>query len=290
MSNSRYFKPKSVAEAVFLLSEHRGKAEIIAGGTDLLLKMKGGVIQPDFFISLSDISELDYIDYDEINGLRIGALTTIGSIAKSMVIQSQFSILAQAAGMLGTPSVRNQATLGGNLCNAAPSADTAPALMALGARVKIVGVEGEKVVPIEDFFTGPGETIINHGQLLTEIQIPNLALGSSATYIKHTRREGADLAVVGVAALVTIDSEILANVKIALGAVAPTPIRAKRAEGILIGKRLDDELLEEAGQAASHASSPIDDCRSCADYRFTLVPVLVKRAVKQAVEQVLLEV
>ena len=194
-----------------LLSEHRGKAKIIAGGTDLLLKMKRGVIQPDFFISIRDISELDYIDYDETNGLRIGALTTIGSIAKSIVIQSQFSILAQAAGILGTPSVRNQATLGGNLCNAAPSADTAPALMALEARVKIVGVEGEKVVPIEDFFTGPGETVINHGQLLTEVQVPNLALRSGGTYIKHTRRQGADLAVVGVAALVTIDYEILAN-------------------------------------------------------------------------------
>ena len=162
--------------------------------------------------------------------------------------------------------------------------------MVLGAGAKIAGAEGEKVIPIEEFFTGPGETVLNHGQLLTEIQIPDPAPGSGGTYIKHTRRQGADLAVAGVAASVTIDNDILTCVRIALGAVAPTPIRAKKAEEILTGKRLDDGLLEEAGQAAAQTSSPIDDCRSSADYRLTLVPVLVKRAIRQAVEQVLLEV
>jgi carbon-monoxide dehydrogenase medium subunit len=248
--------------------------------------MRKKLVLPDFLISLGSVRDLGYINYDERNGLRIGALTTIGSIENSPLIQSKFSILAQAASNLGTPAIRNRATIGGNLCNASPSADIAPALMVLGARVKIVGVDGEKVTSIDDLFTGPGLTIVQHGQLLTEIQIPNPPPKSRGAYIKQTRRQGADLAVVAVATLVIMEGDILRDVKIALGAVAPTPIRAKKSEEILKGKKLDDKLLEESSQAASLESRPIDDTRSSADYRRKLVTVLVKRAVRQAVEQV----
>jgi len=290
MTELKYVAPKSIEEAISLLSEYGEKSKIISGGTDLLVQMKNKVVLPDFLVSIGDIRDLDYINYDEINGLRVGALTTIGSIEKSSLIHSKFNILAQAAGTLGTPVIRHQATIGGNLCNAAPSADTAPALMVLGARVKIAGVDGEKLVSIDDFFTGPGQTVIKHGQILTELQIPNLPRHSGAAYVKQTRRQGADLAVVGAAALVTMEGDILRDVKIALGAVAPTPIRAKKAEEILKGKKLDDRLLEESGQAASGESKPIDDTRGSADYRRKLVTVLVKRAVRQAVEQAQLEV
>ena len=283
---SQYFAPTSIEQAISLLSEYGEKTRIIAGGTDLLAQMKKKIVLPDVLINVKGIRDLEYIDYDETDGLRIGTLTTIASIEKSSLVRSKFSILAQAASMLGTLTIRNQATIGGNLCNAAPSADTAPALLVLGARLKIAGTEGEKIVPIEDFFTGPGQTIIKNSQIITEIQIPNLPLRSGAAYIKQTRRRGADLAVVGVAALVIMEGDILRDVKIALGAVAPTPIRAKKAEEILKGKKLDDKLLEEASQAASHESSPIDDARSSADYRRNLIIVLVKRAVKQAIEQI----
>lgn len=289
LSQLEYFTPKSIEEAISLLSEYGEKARIISGGTDLLMQMKNRVTLPDFLINIRDISGLDYINFNKIEGLRIGALTTISSIENSPMIRNKFNILACAASMLGTPVIRRRATIGGNLCNAAPSADTAPALLVLGATVKITGRDGEKVVPVEDLFTGPGQTIIKHGQILTEIQIPALPDKSGGAYIKQTRRHGADLAIVGVAALVSIEGDTLKDVKIALGAVAPTPIRARKAEEILKGKKLDDKLLEEAGQAASSESKPIDDTRSSADYRKKMVGILVKRAVIHAIAQAKME-
>jgi CO/xanthine dehydrogenase FAD-binding subunit len=240
---------------------------------------------PDYLISIGGISELDYIKYDESSGLRIGVLANIVNIADSPLVRSKFNLLAQAASMLGSPSIRNQATLGGNLCNAAPSADTAPPLLVLGAKVKIVGVDGEKVVPLEDFFTGPGQTILGSNHLFTEIQIPNLLPHSGGVYLKQTRSQGADLALVGVAVLVVMEGKIIRDVKIALGAVAPTPIRAKKAEEILKGKKLDDPILEACSRAAVNEAKPIDDVRSSADYRRKLVAVLTKRAMIQAVQQ-----
>jgi len=290
MTPVEYFAPKSIEEAISLLSQYGKKAKVVSGGTDFLMQLKHGAAVPECLISLGGIHELDFIKYDEMCGLRVGALTTIVNVANSSWIRRKFSILAQAAGMLGTPAVRNQATIGGNLCNAAPSADTAPALLVLGATVKIAGVEGERVLPIEDFFTGPGLTILGDGHILTEIQIPNLQPHSRGGYLKQTRRQGSDLAVVGVAALVVMEGEILKDVRIALGAVAPTPIRAKKAEGMLRGKKLDAKLVEETGQAASYESMPIDDLRGSADYRRRLVAVLTKRALSHAVQQVESEV
>ena len=290
MVEIEHFTPESIQEAILLLSKYTERAKIIAGGTDLLIQMRKEVTLPDFLINIGGICNLDYINHDETNGLMIGALTTISSIESSTLIQRKFSILAQAASKLGIPAIRNRATIGGNICNAAPSADSIPALIVLDAKVRIVGADGEKTVSIEDLFTGPGQTIIKPGQMLTEIQISELPSKSGGAYVKQTRRRGVDLAIAGVAVLVTMDGDILRDVKIALGAVAPTPIRAKSAEGILKGKRLDDRLLEKAVQAASHESSPIDDVRSSANYRRKLVTALVKRAVRQAVKQVHMEV
>jgi carbon-monoxide dehydrogenase medium subunit len=283
MALQNYFSPKTVEEAISLLSQHGDKARVISGGTDFLAQMKRQEPLPDYLISLGGIHDLNYIRYDEATGLRVGALTPIGDIAGSSLVCRQFSILAQAAGMLGTPAIRNQATLGGNLCNAAPSADTAPPLLVLGAKAKIAGAGGEEIIPIENFFVGPGLTILEKSRMLIEIQISDLHPHSGAAYLKQKRREGADIAVVGVAALVVLEEEILKDVRIALGAVAPTPVRAKKAEGILKGKKLGPQLLEETGRAACHESTPIDDIRGSADYRRKLVAALTKRAVTQAV-------
>jgi len=285
MTLPKYLTAGSVEEALSLLSQYGEKAKFVSGGTDLLMQLKRGEAAPECLICLGEIRELDFIAYDEIKGLRVGALTTILNVANSSLIQSKFSILAQAAGMLGTPAIRNQATLGGNLCNAAPSADTAPPLLVLGAKAKTTGVEGEKVVPLEDFFVGPGQTILGQDQLLTEIQIPNMLPHSGGTYLKQKRRQGADLAVVGVAAWVVMEKGVLKDVKIALGAVAPTPIRARKAEEILKGRKFDQGLLEKSGLAASDEAKPIDDIRSSADYRRQLVAVLTKRAITQAIQQ-----
>ncbi len=284
MGQSECFTPKSVEEAISLLSEYGEKAEIIAGGTDSLARMKKGDTPPDLFINIGEIQGLDYIQYDDKDGLRIGARTSIYSIVNSSLIKEKFGVLAHAAATLGTPTIRRQATIGGNLCNAAPSADMAPSLIVLGAQLKIKGSNGQKGMPVEDFFTGPGQTRLNRNEILTEIHIPNPMPNSNAVYLKQTRSMGADLAIVGVAAMAVMDGEIVKDVKISLGAVAPTPIRARKAEEILKGKKSDDNLLDACGESALLESSPIDDVRSSAAYRKKLIKVLVKRAIKKVTE------
>jgi carbon-monoxide dehydrogenase medium subunit len=284
MTQSAYFVPKSIEEAISLLSRYGEKAEVLSGGTDLLVQLKKGVSSPQFIISLDGLRDLDYIDYQQKEGLKIGALTSIGAIADSSLIKEKFKVLSQAAGTLGTPVIRNRATIGGNLCNAAPSADTAPALMVLGAKLKIQGGAASKTIPIHDFFFGPGRTILNRNELLSEIQVFNQPPHSRAVYLKQTRSKSADLAIVGVAVLIVMEKDIIKDAKIALGAVAPTPIRAKKAEDILKGNRLKDELIEECGKAAALESRPIDDVRGSAAYRVKIVSVLVKRAIKQIID------
>jgi len=281
----RYFEPETIEEALSLASKYKGECKLLSGGTDLLVQMKHGEVLPSYIINIAGISGHNYISYNEQEGLRIGALATIHSVEASPLIREKFSILAQAASQMGTVQIRNRATIGGNVCNAAPSADTAPALIALGAKAKITGVDGQRVVLMEDFFTGPGQTALKSDEILVEVQVPNLPPRSSGVYIKQTVRRALDLAIAGVAVVVTMDGDTLSDVKIALGAVAPTPIRARRAEEILRKRKITDDLLERVGQTAAGESSPIDDVRSSADYRRKMVKVLVIRAIRQAVEQ-----
>ena len=286
MDALKYFAPRTMEEACALLAKYKEQAKVIAGGTDLLVQIKHGEILPKYIINIRGIPKQDYIVYDDKVGLSIGALATIHSIEASSLIQEKFNILAQAASKLGTGQIRNQATIAGNLCNASPSAELAPALIVLGAKVGILRASRERTVLIEDFFTGPGQTVLKPDEILAEIQVPNLLPRSGGVYVKHTIRKAMDLAIVGVGVMVTMDGNILSNVRIALGAVAPAPIRARKAEGILIGRRLEDDLLGKAALIASEESSPISDVRSSADYRKKMVKVLVARAIKQAVEQI----
>jgi carbon-monoxide dehydrogenase medium subunit len=281
MDQRACYTPKSVKEAISLLSEYGDKAEVIAGGTDLLVQMKRGDDIPDYLINMEGLEGLEYIRQDDKEGLRIGARTPIYAVVESPLIGDRFEIIANAARTLGTPTIRRQATIGGNLCNAAPSADMAPALIVLGAQLKSEGGDGSKIIAAEDFFKGPGETCLNRNEILTEIRVPEPLPNSRAVYLKQTRTRGADLALVGVAVMAVVDSNVIQDVKIALGAVAPTPIRAKKAEAILKGNKPDDHLLETCAEAALLESDPIDDVRSSADYRNKLIKVLVKRALIQ---------
>ncbi len=281
-----YLRPRTIQEACSLALQYKGEAKIIAGGTDLVVEMKRKEVLPKYIIDIKDIPGQDDIIYDEKEGLRIGALATIRSVEVSPVIRRRFGILAQAASKLGTWQVRNRGTIAGNLVTAAPSADTVPALMVLGAGIKIMGAGGERVVPIENFFTGPLKTVLRPGEILAEVQVPNLPPQSGGAYIKHTIRKTMDLAIIGVAALVTMDGNAMSDIRIALGTSAPTVIRARRAEGILKGNEISDDLLEKAGQVALEESSPRDSLRASAAYRSKLIKVLVPRAIKQAVEQV----
>ena len=281
-----YCAPKTIDEACLLLSQHKEQAKVIAGGTDLLVQMKHKEVRPRYLINLRSIPGQDYITYDEKDGLRIGAQTTLRAIENSSLIRERFSILAQAAGQLGTMQVRNRGTIGGNLCNAAPSAEMAPPLIALGARVRIRVAGGERVVPVEDFFTGPGQTVLKPDEVVTEIQVPDLPHRSGGVYMRHSIRKALDLPLVGVGVVITMDKDVLADVKIALSAVAPTPIRARRAEDVLKGNKPEDPLLEKAGLTASEEASPRDSMRASAEYKRRIIGVLIKRAIKQAMEQV----
>lgn len=276
-----YLEPATLEEAVSLLSKYNGKAKVIAGGTDLLVQIRAKSIAPEFVIDIGYIPGLDYIKYDATRGLSIGALTPIRAIELSDDIRQRYPILSDAAATLGSAAIRNVATIGGNLCNAAPSADNAPPLIGLSAKAKITGPGGERTIPLEDFCTGPGSTTLKTGELLVEIQVPVPPPGTRGAYLKHGRSP-VDLAVVGVAVVMAIESgDICRDVKIVLGAVAPTPIRAKKAEEILKGKKVESSLIEKAAQAASEEAQPITDVRASAAYRADMVKVFTRRAIEQ---------
>jgi len=238
---------------------------------------------PSYLIDIKSIAGLDYIKYDEVEGLKIGALATIHAVESSPIIKERFPVLAQAAYSMASVQVRNRATLAGNICNAVPSADTAPALLTLQARVKLASQKGERWVDIEDFFTGPKETVLTDEEMLLEIEVPNLPLSHKGIYLKLSPRRSMDLAVVGVAVVAVPENGVFKDVRIALGAVAPTPIRARRAEEVLRGQSLNEELIRTAAKIAEEEARPIDDHRASAWYRKKMVNVLVKRALRQII-------
>lgn len=281
----QYFAPKSLGEACSILQEHDGTAKVMAGGTDLLVKMKHRATAPKYVIGLKNVPGLDSITYSDSEGLRVGSLVTHQSIADNSIIRERFGALASACSKIGTPQVRNMGTIGGNLCNAAPSADSAPPLIAHRAMVRLVSPDGERFVPLEEFFTGPGNTVLASNEILTEIQVPSSP--NRGVYLKLPARTAVDIAAVGVAALITLDSkgEICRDARIVLGAVSPTPMRAKKAERAIKGKEVTDSLIEKAAQLASEEARPLSDVRSSAYYRTEMVRVFTKQAIRQALEE-----
>jgi len=279
-----YLKATTVEEACSLLSQYKDKAKLIAGGTDLLVSMRRQRITPLYVVNIKTIPNLDYINYDG-DGLRIGALAVLNDVESSPLVRHRFPVISYSAHQIGTPQIRNVATMVGNLCNAAPSADMAPSLIGLGAKAKLKGPEGQRVVALEEFFTGPGETTLQTGEMLIEIQVPNPPTNTQGAYLKLPARTAIGLAVVGTAAVVTLDSKdtSIVDIKIVLGAVAPTPIRAHKAENILKGKAIEDKLIEEAAQVAAEEAKPISDVRGTASYRKEMVKVLTNRAIRKAV-------
>jgi len=286
MGPFEYLEPLTIKEAVALLSKYGNKAKVLAGGTDLVPLMKEKRLSPECVISIRRIAELDYIRLDRDNGLSMGALTTIRSIEQSQQLLPTYGLISQAASQLASTSVRNVATIGGNICNAVPSADMLPSLIALSAVTKLVSHTGERTVPIEDFFTGPGATVLKADELFTEIRIPRPQAHTAGVYIKYSTRGGEDLALVGVAALLTLDpaNESYTAAKVVLGAVAPTPMRARKAEEMLRGEKIGKGLAEKAARTASSESSPIDDIRGSAEYRREMIKIVARDAIMRAAE------
>lgn len=280
-----YLEARTVGEACSLLKKYGDRAKIIAGGTDLLVSMKKRNITPWYIINIKNIPDLEYIQYDNEKGLKIGALTALESIESSPMIRERFFIVADAAHQIGSPQIRNWATIGGNLCNAAPSADMALPLIGLGAMVKIEGINGEKVFPIEQFFIGPGINVLETGEILTEIQVPTSSLHTGGAYLKLPSRTSIDIAVVGVAVVLTLNSEHrrVLDARIVLGAVAPIPMRAHKAENIIKGKVIEEQLIVRAAQTAAEEARPISDIRGSAKYRKEMVRVLTNLVIRQAI-------
>ncbi|MCX5806621.1 MAG: xanthine dehydrogenase family protein subunit M [Proteobacteria bacterium] len=281
-----YVMPKTLDDALTLLNEHKGMARLLAGGTDLIPQLKQRAINvPRYLIDLKAIGGLDTISYDEQSGLKIGPLTTISAIEKSPVIRQYYPSIAQAASCMASPQIRNRGTFAGNICNAVPSADSAPALLTMEAAVKIKGPNGERIVPIDQYFVGPCETILQSDEIVIEITVPKPSPASCGVYLKLAPRHSMDLAIVGVAALGALFDGICKDIRIGLGAVAPTPLRARKAEAVLLGQKPTLEIIEEAARMAGTECSPIDDHRASAEYRCDMVYILTKRALKQVFVQ-----
>ena len=284
MKRFDYYEPETLKEAVTLLGRHNGQASILAGGTDLLIEIKEQIRFPEFVINIKKIPGLDHLTYEDGVGLRIGALVTARAVETSPVIIEKYAGLAQAVIELGSIQIRNRATVIGNLCRASPSADTPPPLIADGASVTIFGPAGERELPLEDFFTGPGQTVLANDEILKEVAVPSPPPRAGKVYIKHGRRKALELATVGVAVAVNLKGEVCEHIQIVLGAVAPTPIRARTAEDTLRGTVIDEKAIEAAAHAAMEESRPISDVRSSAEYRREMVRVLTGRAVRRALD------
>lgn len=284
MPDFEYHTPKTLSEACVLLDELGEKAIVLAGGSDILHKMKHGRLTPDHVVSLKHMMHLREVRHEDGRGTVIGALVTPHGVYTSRLLQERYLSLPMAAHEMGNPQVRNRGTVGGNICNASPLADLPPLLIALNASVKVVEYPSERIVPLEDFICGPGKTLIKHNEILAEVIIPDQPTTGS-TYIKFGQRKSGALAVVGVAVAVTVKDGVLVDARIVMGAVAPVPMRAKEAETILKGQTITDALLERAADSAAAECKPITDLRGSAEYRRELIRVLTRRALRKAIDE-----
>lgn len=286
MNKFDYLIPTSINEAISLHESYGERAKYIAGGTDVMVKIKEGKISPQYMISLRHLQGLDHIIYEK-GELRIGAMVTHRMLELSPVIRKESPILIDAIENIGSVQIRNVATIGGNIVNAVPSADGAIPLITLGAEVRIIGPKGERAMALEDLFIGPGQTLLKRGEILLEFVIPKLPPHTGAAYWKHARRAAMELPILGVAVLISLDDDMktCTEARIGLGVLAPTPMRAKNAEAILKGKKVDDEILKKAGKAAAQECKARDSVRGKAWYRRDMVELFVQRMAIVAMER-----
>lgn len=279
----RYFSPETIEEAASLLEEYGDKAKLLAGGTDLLVMIKDKISIPKYLINLKKISGCSEIQYNK-SGLIIGALNNISAIKSSDCVKKNCFSLHEAAESFGTTQVRNMATIGGNICRSSPSADMVLPLLAHDASVKLVGVEGEREVLLENFFTGPGQNVLDK-EIVTEIKIiPQKEPYGDA--FEKIARSSEDLAKINCAVKITMNGRRCDNIGIALGAVAAKPVRAKKAEKNIKGKEVDDGVIEKTAKKIREDIAPITDVRSNAWYRKEVSEILVKRLINRAISRV----
>ncbi|MDN5344077.1 MAG: hypothetical protein PWQ18_188 [Clostridia bacterium] len=276
----QYLEAHSLDEALAWLGQYGTRARVLAGGTDLLVKMKTGQVQPEYIIYIKKVAGLDYIQADEA-GLRIGATTTLRKLEGCAAVKTGYSALYEAVRSMAATAIRNMGTIGGNLGNASPAADTAPPLLVYGATLKLASQAGTRLVPVEEFFLGPGKTCLAPEELLTEISLPPQGSESGSSFLK-LGRVAADIAKINVAVSLQRSGRNCTACRIAFGSVAPTPIRVPEAEALLAGQEITEDLIETAAQAGAAAIKPISDNRSTREYRLKVSRVMLAEALRAA--------
>jgi len=282
-----YQAPTSINEAVALLARGGSNARPLAGGTDLLVQLRRGLFDVEVLVDVKHIPDLTRIAFDPGSGLTVGAAVSCAVFNEHPDVQANYPGLVDAASIIGGAAIQGRATLGGNLCNAAPSGDSIPAMIVLGTEATLAGPEGTRAVPVAAFCTAPGKTVLAPGELLIALHIPPPAPNSGAAYVRFIPRHEMDIAVAGAGAWVALsdDGATVVDARIALSAVAPTPLSVKAAGEALIGKAPVEAAFAKAAELARDAARPITDVRGTALQRRHLVAVLVKRALRKAVER-----
>jgi len=284
MDHFEYFAPKTRSEALALAGRLGNRAKILAGGTDLVIMMKEKMIKPEYLIDINGVQEFKGISYEPGKGAVIGATTKIAEIEFSDIIREKYFALSHAAGELGSSQVRHMATVGGNTCNASPAGETPTPLVALGAKVVLSSASGERELPLEDFIIGVRKLDLKEGEILTKYILPEPAPRSASRYAYMGRRDAMEIDSVNMAVNLVLDNdgETIKDLKLVMGSVSPRPLVSKEIPALLIGKKLSDELLEKAAEAARGEAKPISDIRASAEYRREIVGVLARRLLKEA--------
>jgi carbon-monoxide dehydrogenase medium subunit len=273
-----YFAPRTIDEAVALLAGASGSARVFAGGTDLLPRLEHRLVRAEMLVDLKRIPELRTIGVDTTSGLTIGATIRLAELIEVPDVQRSYPAMADAVSQTATVQIRNMGTIAGNVCNGSPCADSVPVLVARGARLALRSPRGERLLPIGEFFKGPGKTALQRDELLVRVHVPPPPPHTGFAFAKLPARTHIDISAVNVGVMVTRKGEACAEARIVLGAVGPVPLRARKAEARLAGATLGGRLLQEVGQLAASETRPIDDVRSSAAYRRAMAAVLVRRA------------
>ena len=284
MKSFDYAAPSSVADVIGLLGVHPG-AMLLAGGTDLLVQMRAARKQPDFVIDIKRVAEMNALHYDAAAGLTLGASVPCCNVYEDKTVRTLYPALTETAELIGGIQIQGRASIGGNLCNAAPSADSVPTLIALSAVANVAGPAGSRQIAVEDFCVAPGKNALAAGEILVSLSIPAPAAGSGAHYLRFIPRNEMDIAVAGVGASVVIGGGVFKAARVALASVAPTPLFVREAGESLVGKAVSDEAIEAAAELAKAAAKPITDMRGTAEYRKHLCAVLTRRALHTAVKR-----
>ena len=286
MSEAQYLAARTIDEAVNAHAKANGSARFLAGGTDLLVQIKSGIRKPNLVIDVKKIVELNSIEEVSENEFIVGASVSGANLNRNQKFSKLWPGVLEAFRLIGSEQIQGRASLGGNLCNGSPAGDSVPALIAAGCIALIAGPSGKREVPIEDFHTGPGKTVLENGEMLVSLKFPKRKPNSSDSYLRMTPRTEMDIAVVGCGVNITLENNVCVAARVSLGAVAPTPLLIREASEIMVGTNLNSEILDKVSKLCMDSCNPIDDKRGTVEYRTKVAGVLFKRTTLIAIDRI----